>query len=64
MLDAGGHVADVGLHGAEMGGEWATDAMMGGIMGEHMGPADHMGGAWDHPSNGSHGMVFTFTTGG
>lgn len=62
MMDADGHVVDLEPHGDEMGGEWATDAMMGGGMGGHMDPADHMGGAWDHPSNGSHGMIFTFRT--
>lgn len=64
MTDADGHMVALEPHGDEMGGEWATDAIMGGAMGGHMDPADHMGGAWDHPSNGSHGMIFTFTTAG
>lgn len=65
MMDADGHVVALEPHGGEMGGEWATDAMMGmgGGTGGHMDPADHMGAAWDHPSNGSHGMIFTFSTG-
>jgi len=62
MMDADGHVVDLETHRVEMSGEWATDAMMGEALGGHMDPADHMGGAWDHPSNGSHGMFFTFTT--
>lgn len=64
MTDADGRMVDLESHGEEMGGEWATDPMMGGETGGHMDPADHMGGAWEHPSNGSHGMVFTFTTTG
>lgn len=63
MTDADGHMVDLESHGDGLGGEWATDAMMAGEMGSHMDPAEHMGGAWDHPSNGSHGMIFTFTTG-
>ena len=60
MMDAeGGHV-DMGTNGTHMGGEWATGSMMGGGMngGQH----GHMGGSWDHPENGSYGMLFTFTT--
>lgn len=64
MTDADGHMVDLESHGDEMGGEWATDPMMGGENGGHMDPGDHMGEAWDHPSNGSHGMIFTFTTTG
>jgi len=63
MMDEDGRVVDLETHGGEMGGAWATDTMMGGAMGGQMDPADHMGGAWDHPSNGSHGMAFVFTTG-
>lgn len=72
MTDADGEHVDMEEHGHQMGGEWATDEMMTG--GGHMGgpghggtgmdPSGHMGGAWDHPSNGSHGMIFTFTTAG
>lgn len=68
MMDAdGGHV-DFGTHGDHMGGAWATNGMMGGgmmgggmmggAMGEH-----HMGDGWQHPTNGTYGMVFSFTTG-
>lgn len=63
MMDEDGHMVDLETHGEEMGGTWATDTMMNGGMGGHMDPAEHSGGAWDDPSNGSHGMVFTFTTG-
>lgn len=63
MMDAdGGHI-DFGTHGDHMGGVWATNGMMGGGMmrgtvGEH-----HLGEGWEHPTNGSYGMVFFFTTG-
>lgn len=66
MMDADGEHANMEEHGHQMGGEWATDdMMMGGGMGGmdgKMDPSEHMGGNWDHPSNGSHGMIFTFTT--
>ena len=67
MMDAGGHPVDLGTNGTHMGGEWATGSMMsGGMHGGGMGGGqhDHMGAGWDHPDNGSHGMVFTFTTAG
>lgn len=69
MMDADGEHVNVEQHGQQMGGEWATDDMMtgrgmGGGMGGGMDSSEHMGGSWDHPSNGSHGMVFTFTTAG
>ena len=68
MMDADGEHVNMDEHGLQMGGEWATDdMMMGGGMGGGMGnmdPSEHMGGNWDHPSNGSHGMIFTFTTAG
>lgn len=61
MRDAGDHSVDLGQHGPGMGGQWATEAMMGG---GHMGggPGPHAGQRWQHPTNGSFGMVFTFTT--
>jgi hypothetical protein len=66
MMDAGGTHADFGTHGSHMGGSWATSGMMGGgMMGGSMGDQGyHMGQGWQHPTNGSYGMVFTFTTGG
>jgi hypothetical protein len=69
MMDADGEHVNMEEHGHQMGGEWATDDMMmgggmGGGMGGNMDPSEHMGGNWDHPSNGSHGMIFTFTTAG
>lgn len=72
MMDAQGHYADLQAHGSQMGGAWATSGMMGGGgmggggMGSGMGGAmgdEHMGTGWQHPDNGSYGMVFTFTTG-
>lgn len=66
MHDANGHPVDLGAHGAHMGGDWATSGMMGGgMMGGGTGGvpgSDHMGQGWRHPSNGSYGMVFSFTT--
>jgi hypothetical protein len=76
MMDGSGHTADFEAHGHQMGGSWATGEMMGGGMmggggmgsgmgggtGGVMGDA-HMGQGWQHPENGSYGMVFTFTTG-
>lgn len=59
MMDADGDHIDFGTHGSRMGGAWATQGMMGGGM---MGGA-HMGDGWQHPTNGSYGMVFSFTTG-
>ena len=52
-------------HGAGMGGQWATESMMtGGTQhGGGMGPGGGMmGQGWQHPSNGSYGMLFSFTT--
>lgn len=64
MMDAAGEPVKMEAHGHHMGGKWAThEMMMGGGMGGGMDPSQHMGDNWDHPSNGSHGMVFTFTTG-
>lgn len=65
MMDSEGHYVDMGTNGTHMGGEWASGSMMGGGMhggGMNGGQHDHMGGGWDHPENGSYGMVFTFTT--
>lgn len=69
MQDAGGHMVDLGGHGTMMGGQWATGTMMTGGMGGGMGGMtggqhEHMGEGWQHPVNGSYGMVFTFTTAG
>ncbi len=60
--DHGSHV-NLGTHGLGMGGSWATGTMMnGGAMGGGMGGSNHMGEGWQHPDNGTYGMVFTFTT--
>jgi hypothetical protein len=51
------------MHGDMMGGQWATQSMMTGGMGMGSGSmGSHMGTGWQHPDNGSYGMVFTFTT--
>lgn len=63
MMDANGHLVNLETFGMGMGGLWATQTMMSG-MGTGMGgqTGTHMGTDWQHPSNGSYGMVFTFTT--
>lgn len=64
MTDERGHVVDLEQHTHGMGGQWATETMMqnrmmqGGMM---MGD-DMMGPGWEHPTNGTYGMLFTFTT--
>lgn len=68
MMDDHGNVVDLEHHGLAMGGQWATQSMMTGGMGSGMmgggDPGQHMGGGWQHPANGSYGMVFVFTTAG
>jgi len=72
MMDEDGHTVDLDMHGMDMGGEWATESMMTGGMGSGMGgmggmggqPGTHMGQGWQDPSNGTYGMVFSFTTAG
>lgn len=65
MTDADSDHVGLSEHGSHMGGEWATGSMMGsGHAGGMMGGdgSGHMGEGWEHPSNGSYGMVFRFTT--
>jgi hypothetical protein len=68
MMDTNGDHVDFGQHGPGMGGQWATGDMMGGgpMGGGPMGggPGPHAGEGWEHPTNGSFGMAFTFTTAG
>jgi hypothetical protein len=62
MMDENGGMLDLAMHGEQhMGGQWATQSMMGGSMGMG-GMGSHMGTGWQHPTNGSYGMIFTFTT--
>lgn len=67
MMDDHGHLVNLD-HGPAMGGQWATESMMTGGMGSGMmgggHPGQHMGDGWQHPANGSYGMVFAFTTAG
>ncbi len=66
MTDDHGHTIDLEQHGHAMGGEWVTQQMMddrtkhGGMMG--MSGDDMTGPGWQHPDNGTYGMIFTFTT--
>lgn len=68
MMDDHGNFVDLEHHGLAMGGQWATESMMTGGMGSGMmgggHPGSHMGDGWQHPANGSYGMVFVFTTAG
>jgi hypothetical protein len=58
MLDAKGRPIDMGQYGMPMGGQWATP----GLWGPHASmPHSTMGPGSSH-ANGSHGMVFGFTT--
>jgi hypothetical protein len=64
MMDADGHLIDLEQHGHDMGGEWVTQQMMDHRMmgsGSMMGGDDMVGDGWVH-SNGSFGMIFSFTT--
>lgn len=73
MMDAQGRWVDFQRHGAShMGGQWATEGMMGGwtggpVMGGGMwnGQPDggHMGNGW-RQTDGTYGMVFAFRTAG
>ncbi|MHB1192838.1 MAG: Ig-like domain-containing domain [Longimicrobiales bacterium] len=65
MMDGSGHMVNLERNGIGMGGQWATGTMMTGGMGAGMmggGQSAMMGSGWQHPSNGSYGMVFTFKT--
>ncbi len=63
MMDEGGHVIGLDMHGGAMGGQWATQSMMTGGMGMgNGGMGSHMGTGWQNPDNGMYGMIFTFTT--
>lgn len=57
LRDASGNPLGLDQHCQQLGGQWATGQMMGtGTMNGGM-----MGSGWQH-ANGTHGMVFTFTT--
>jgi hypothetical protein len=58
MMGPDGTPVDLGAHGPAMGGDWVTGSMMGPGA-----SARHGADGWRHPSNGSYGMVFAFTTG-
>ncbi|MBT8336510.1 MAG: Ig-like domain-containing protein [Gemmatimonadetes bacterium] len=68
MKDANGRDVNLQEHGDHMGGTWASPGMMGagpqggGTMGGAMN-GEHTGTGWGHATNGSYGMVFSFTTG-
>ena len=64
-MDGSGHMVDLERRAIGMGGQWATGTMMTAGMGAGMmggGQSTMMGSGWQHPSNGSYGMVFTFKT--
>ncbi len=59
MMDSDDMPIDMDAYGHRMGGDWLQPGMMGGM---HAGqPINGMGPGW-HGSNGSYGMMFTFTT--
>jgi hypothetical protein len=69
MQDQTGHHINYGEHGlgtgnGGMGGQWMTQQMhQGGNHGYGTGMGGMgMGTNWSHPTNGSYGMTFTFTT--
>lgn len=63
MMNGYGNVVNLGRHGIGMGGQWATQQMMTGGMGSGMGGnGGMMGEGWRHPTNGTFGMMFEFTT--
>src|SRR3972149_11478141 len=59
MQDANGRPVEMEQYGMPMGGQWATQGMMGATHGEM--PWSMMSPGWRHP-NGSFGMVFSFFT--
>jgi hypothetical protein len=71
MQDQEGHHINFEEHGFGMGGQWMTQQMhQGGQHGYGMGQGGMgggmggtgMGAGWTYPTNGSSGMVFSFTT--
>jgi hypothetical protein len=64
MTDDHGNLVGLSQHGPGMGGVWTTGSMMTGGMGVGQGNARMMGEGWAHPTNGSYGMIFSFTTAG
>jgi len=58
MMDGAGNMVGFNRYGSGMGGQWATSGMMGNGMGT---AGSMMGTGWRH-SNGTYGMVFSFTT--
>jgi hypothetical protein len=60
MRDENGNVVNLEMAGMGMGGQWATQTMMSGGMTS----GGMMGTGWQHPSNGSYGMLFMFSTAG
>lgn len=64
MVDTFGRPVDLGTRRAECGGEWALGPMFdgAGMPGGHgWENSGHLGNGWAH-TNGSYGMVFSFTT--
>lgn len=69
MRDGDGQYVNCGEYGLGLGGQWMTEQMAqgghhgtgGGMMGGGMGGTG-VGTGWMHPTNGSYGMAFFFTT--
>lgn len=62
MVDQSGEHVSLGMHGPGLGGEWVTQSMMTSAMGMGGPTGTMMGAGWAHPTNGTFGMTFTFTT--
>jgi hypothetical protein len=58
LMDVNGNVVSC-QQGEGFGGQWVNGGMMGGMGSVSSGM---MGHGWQHPDNGSYGMIFTFTT--
>lgn len=59
MVDANGRLVDLDQYGMPMGGQWASQGMVGATHGGM--PWSGMALGWRHP-NGSYGMIFSFVT--
>ena len=64
MVDQSGEHVSLGMHGPDLGGDWITESMMTAAMGMGGPSGSMMGVGWAHPTNGTFGMTFTFTTAG
>ena len=64
MTNESGHPVSLGMHGPELGGTWVTEGMMNQAIGMGGPAGSMMGVGLAHPTNGTFGMTFPFTTAG